>query len=41
MSCISPGKFHEFFISWMCDCHSSDNKTIIAIDGKALQHFFD
>ncbi|XNM85941.1 transposase family protein [Escherichia coli] len=24
VSCISPAKFHECFINWMRDCHSSD-----------------
>ncbi|SJJ06787.1 receptor [Shigella sonnei] len=23
VSCISPAKFHECFINWMRDCHSS------------------
>ncbi len=26
VSCISPAKFHECFINWMRDCHSSDDK---------------
>ncbi len=34
VSCISPAKFHECFINWMRDCHSSDDKYVIAIDGK-------
>lgn len=34
VSCISPAKFHECFINWMRDCHSSDDKDVIAIDGK-------
>ncbi|OKV72196.1 hypothetical protein AWP57_08380 [Escherichia coli] len=25
VSCISPAKFHECFINWMRDCHSSDD----------------
>ncbi|MEL8399291.1 ISAs1 family transposase, partial [Escherichia coli] len=33
VSCISPAKFHECFINWMRDCHSSDDKDVIAIDG--------
>ena len=37
VSCISPAKFHECFINWMRDCHSSDDKDVIAIDGKTLQ----
>ncbi len=36
VSCISPAKFHECFINWMRDCHSSDDKGVIAIDGKTL-----
>ncbi|WP_200425734.1 transposase family protein, partial [Escherichia coli] len=31
---FSPAKFHECFINWMRDCHSSDDKDVIAIDGK-------
>ncbi len=38
VSCISPAKFHECFINWMRDCHSSDDKDVIAIDGKTLRH---
>ncbi|STL42498.1 transposase IS4 family protein [Escherichia coli] len=34
VSCISPAKFHECFINLMRDCHSSDDKDVIAIDGK-------
>ncbi len=34
VSCISPAKFHECFINWMRDCHSSDDKGVIAIDEK-------
>ena len=34
VSCISPAKFHECFINWMRDCHTSDDKDVIAIDGK-------
>ncbi len=41
VSCISPSKFHECFINWMRDSHTSDNKAIIAIDRKALLLFFD
>ncbi len=26
VSCISPAKFHQCFINWMRDCHSSDDK---------------
>ena len=37
VSCISPAKFHECFINWMRDCHTSDDKDVIAIDGKTLQ----
>ena len=28
VSCISPAKFHECFINWMRDCHSSDDKDV-------------
>ncbi|KDZ71921.1 DDE_Tnp_1-associated family protein, partial [Escherichia coli 3-073-06_S4_C2] len=38
VSCISPAKFHECFINWMRDCHSSNDKDVIAIDGKTLRH---
>ncbi len=31
VSCISPSKFHECFINWMRDCHTSDDKDVIAI----------
>ncbi|EPA1827467.1 ISAs1 family transposase, partial [Escherichia coli] len=41
VSCISPAKFHECFINWMRDCHSSDDKDVIAIDGKTLRHSYD
>ena len=41
VSCISPAKFHECFINWMRDCHSSNDKDVIAIDGKALPHSCD
>ncbi len=34
VSCISPAKFHECFINWMRDCHSSDDKDVITMDGK-------
>ncbi|ELL6199131.1 ISAs1 family transposase, partial [Escherichia coli] len=34
VSCICPAKFHESFINWMLDYHSSDDKDVIAIDGK-------
>ncbi len=40
-SCISPAKFHECFINWMRDCHSSNDKDVIAIDGKTLRHSYD
>ena len=30
VSCISPAKFHECFINWMRDCHSSDDKPELA-----------
>ncbi|EOX5229314.1 ISAs1 family transposase, partial [Escherichia coli] len=39
--CISPSKFHECFINWMRDCHTSDDKDVIAIDGKTLRHSYD
>ena len=41
VSCISPAKFHECFINWMRDCHTSDDKDVIAIDGKTLRHSYD
>ncbi|OKT53238.1 ISAs1 family transposase [Escherichia coli] len=41
VSCISPSKFHECFINWMRDCHTSDDKDVIAIDGKTLRHSYD
>ena len=41
ISCISPAKFHECFINWMRDCHSSDDKDVMAIDGKTLRHSYD
>lgn len=41
VSCISPEKSHELFISWMRDCHSSDDGGVIAIDGKTLQGSYD
>ncbi|MFP1483165.1 ISAs1 family transposase [Escherichia coli] len=41
LSCISPAKFHECFINWMRDCHSSNDKDVIAIDGKTLRHSYD
>ncbi|WP_058910601.1 ISAs1 family transposase [Entomohabitans teleogrylli] len=41
VSCISPQKFHECFINWMRDCHSSVDGDIIAIDGKTLRHSYD
>ncbi len=40
-ACISPAKFHECFINWMRDCHTSDDKDVIAIDGKTLRHSYD
>lgn len=41
ISCISPAKFHECFINWMYDCHSSGDKDVIAMDGKTLRHSYD
>ena len=41
VSCISLAKFHECFINWMRDCHSSNDKDVIAIDGKTLRHSYD
>ncbi len=41
VSCIRPAKFHECFINWICDCHSSNDKDVIAIDGKTLRHSYD
>lgn len=40
MSCINFNKFHECFINWMRDCHSSDDGNIIAIDGKTLRRSY-
>ena len=39
--CICPAKFHESFINWMLDYHSSDDKDVIAIDGKIHRHSYD
>ncbi|ESP49114.1 H repeat-associated protein ybfD, partial [Escherichia coli UMEA 3148-1] len=36
-----PAKFHESFINWMLDYHSSDDKDVIAIDGKIHRHSYD
>ncbi len=33
--------FIECFINWMRDCHSSDDKDVMAIDGKTLRHSYD
>lgn len=41
VSCINPKKFHECFINWMQDCHSSEVGDIIAIDGKTLRGSYD
>ena len=41
VACINPKKFHECFINWMRDCHSSENGDIIAIDGKTLRRSYD
>lgn len=41
VSCISPNKFHEYFINWMRDCHTSEDGSIIAIDGKTLRGSYD
>ncbi|ENA4996508.1 ISAs1 family transposase [Escherichia albertii] len=41
VSCISPAKFHGYFINWMRDCHTSDDKDVITIDGKTLRHSYD
>lgn len=37
VSCISPNKFHQCFINWMRDCHSSEDGSVITIDGKTLR----
>ncbi|EFH6986686.1 hypothetical protein GM887_24675, partial [Escherichia coli] len=29
------------FINWMRDCHSSNDKDVIAIDAKTLRHSYD
>lgn len=41
VSCISPQRFHECFINWMCDCHISEDGSVIAIDGKTLRGSYD
>lgn len=41
VSCISPQRFHECFINWMRDCHSSEDGGVIAIDGKTLRGSYD
>lgn len=41
VACINPMKFHECFINWMRDCHSSNDSDIIAIDGKTLRRSYD
>lgn len=41
VSCVSPQRFHECFINWMRDCHSSEDGSVIAIDGKTLRGSYD
>ncbi len=41
ISGISPAKIHECFINWMRDCHSSDDKDVITMDGKTRRHSYD
>lgn len=41
VSCISPQKFHECFINWMRDYHSSEDGSVIVIDGKTLRGSYD
>ena len=41
VSCSSPTKFHKCFINWMQDCHTSEDGSIIAIDGKTLRGSYD
>lgn len=41
VACISPVKFHECFITWMYDHHSSDDSDVIAINGKTLRRSYD
>lgn len=41
VSCIRPQKFHECFINWVRDCHSSEDGRVIAIDGKTLRGSYD
>lgn len=36
VSCINLNKFHECFINWIRDCHSSEDGSVIAIDGKTV-----
>lgn len=40
ISCVSPQKFHECFINWMKECHTTD-EDVIAIDGKTLRGSYD
>lgn len=37
VSCISPNKFHECFINWMRDYHSSEAGSVITIDSTTLR----
>ncbi len=41
VSCISSAEFHECFINGMRDYHLSNDKDVIAIDGKTLRHSYD
>ena len=38
---LYPVSVLQNFINWMRDCHSSDDKDVIAIDGKTLLHTYD
>ncbi|QCT87265.1 ISAs1 family transposase [Escherichia sp. E4742] len=39
VSCISPAKFHECFINWMRDCHSSNDDDCKIRRGNAAELF--
>mgnify|MGYP002516027946 CR=1 FL=1 len=41
VSCINPKKFNDCFINWMQDCHTSEDGSVIAIDGKTLPGSYD
>ncbi|EHJ83180.1 Transposase [Salmonella enterica subsp. enterica serovar Baildon str. R6-199] len=41
VSCISPKRFDECFIHWRRDCHSLEDGSVIAIDGKMLRSSYN